>query len=381
MNGGPRMNDLTTATPRTGTAANADHVVDSAAGHARLLDRLLNEAGALPDRLMNLGFHAERRARDVTRETYMRELAFYDRPEFREDKRFLDIPDDAPPLAEVSRRAFGDGEQILFRYPSRYRPRNPDVAERFLAHAANRTGYLFLWRHRDDAGTPPRPLVLCVHGFRMGNPRRAMAMFRVRRLFAMGMDVALFIQPHHWLRADAGWRQNFFVAEDLPLTLENVGQQVHDLHSCFLALRDRGYERIGLIGGSLGGLAVTLHATQSAAPAFVFSVVPAIRVDVHLDPAQARLPFRADEAVRAAAFRALDLVDPSFYAPRLDLAHFGVVYHRGDRINEARATEAWARRWQVQHVTALAGGHWVVFDRKARGAAWYGWLHAHGFCD
>lgn len=344
-------------------------------------DSILNQVGGIPDRLMNLGFLAERRRRRVTLEAYRQELAFYEQPAFRQHKNFFAIPDTAPALTELSRENFLDGQQLLFRYPSRYRPRNPAVTARFMAHTANRDGYLFLWRHsRDAADTPKRPLVLCVHGFRMGNPKRAMAMFRVRKLFALGMDVALFIQPHHWKRAGGGIRQNFFVAEDLPLTLENIGQQVHDLHSSFLALQGMGYGRIGLIGGSLGGLAVTLHATVSDAPAFVFSVVPAIRMDAHLDPARAALPFTVDEELRAASFRALDLVDPSFYAPRLDLDNLAVVYHAGDRINAARATADWIRRWQVPHVTTLAGGHWVVFDRKARGAAWYGWLRDHGFC-
>ena len=214
----------------------------------------------------------------------------------------------------------------------------------------------------------------------MGDPRRAKAMFKVRKLFEMGMDVALFIQPHHWKRADGSIRQNFFNGEDLPLTLENVGQQIHDLHSCFLGLQNMGYQRIGLIGGSLGGLAVTLYATCTSAPAFIFSVVPAIRIDGHLDPARSRLPFKVDEEVRQKTFRALDLIDPSFYRSKMALAHFGVVYHRGDRINDARPTEKWIRDWQMKRVWSLAGGHWVVFDSKLRGQAWYGWLHEHGFC-
>lgn len=342
-------------------------------------DLLVNELGSLPDRLMNIGFRAERRRRAVDADCWREELAFYDQADFRAGKAFFQDPAAAPPLTLLARRPWGgDGEERLYTYPSRYVPRQLSVRPRLFAHTANRTGYLFLWRHHAQA--QPRPLVLCVHGFRMGRPARAMAMFRVQRLYAMGMDVALFIQPHHWRRASPGLRQDFIIGEDLPLTLENFGQQQHDLQSCLLALQDLGYPRIGLVGGSLGGLAVTLLATRTAAPAFVFSVVPAIRLDTHLDPAHARLPFAVDEDMRRAAFRALDLVDPCFYQPRLDLDHLAVVYHKGDRINDAAATAQWVRAWQVRHVTALAGGHWLVLDRKARGAAWYGWLAAHGFC-
>lgn len=345
-----------------------------------MLEALANEIGGIPDRLMNLGFYAERKRREVTRDDYARELAFYSQDEFRAHKRFLQVPETAPALLALGRKDFADGEQLLLRYASGYRPRNPEVAPRFDAHVANRDGYLLLWRHprrRPDAVLPP--LVLCVHGFRMGHPHRAMAMFRIQRLYERGLDVALFIQPHHWKRADSRFAQHFFIGEDVPLTIENVGQQVHDLHASFLALGELGYSRIGLIGGSLGGLAVALHATQSAAPSFGFAVVPAIRVDTHLDPAKSLLPFGKDPEVREQTFRALDVVDPTFYRPRMDLAHFGVVYHKGDRINAAAPTEAWLKQWQLQHVTALAGGHWLVFDNRARGEAWYGWLARHGF--
>lgn len=339
---------------------------------------LLNQVGAIPDRLMALGFRAERKEREVARADYLAELGFYEKLA-RDGGEFFVLPAGAPPLTTMETRPFADGEQVLLRYPSGYRTRNPAVASRFDAHRNNRDGYLLLWRHPRDAGVPPRPLVLCVHGFRMGHPKRAMAMFRIRRLYAMGMDVALFIQPHHWKRASHRVLQHFVNAEDVPLTIENVGQQVHDLHACYLALGAMGYPRIGLIGGSLGGLAVTLYATLSDAPAFVFSVVPAIRFDAWLDPAKSKLPFGGDREVRAHTFRALDVIDPTPRTPRIDLEHLAVVYHTGDKINEAGDTRRWVERWQVRHVTALPGGHWVVFDGKARGKAWYGWLAKYGF--
>lgn len=344
-------------------------------------EAILNQVGAFPDRLINLAFRAESKIRNISRESYLEELEFYQKSLFRGDRKFLTLPQTPPRFSTLSSKPYWGGEEVLLQYPSRYQPRNPLVAPRFLAYSENRSGYLFLWRHSsDEAQARQRPLVLCVHGFRMGKPERAMAMFKVQKLFQMGMDVALFIQPHHWKRASSNFRQQFFNAEDVPLTLENVGQQIHDLHSCYLGLKAMGYARIGMIGGSLGGMAVTLYATLSDDPAFIFAVVPAIRVDVHLDPAKSKLPFRTDEILRTQTFRALDLIDPAFYSCKMDLKHVGVVYHKGDKINDARATEKWIDAWKLQNVTALSGGHWIVFDNKARGKAWYGWLRQHGFC-
>jgi hypothetical protein len=347
-----------------------------------IINAVLNEVGALPDRLMNFAFRAERKTRNTTRQHYLDELMFYEQPKFRDEKAFFVLPDSPPEFDTLSCNPFHDGEALLLKYPSRYQPHNPRVASRFFDHTKNSTGYLWLWRHpRPRPDAPQRPLVLCVHGFRMGHPDRAMAMFKVEKLFMQGMDVALFIQPHHWKRSSSKYRQHFFNAEDVPLTIENVGQQIHDLHSCYLGLQGMGYSRIGLIGGSLGGMAVTLYATLSNAPAFIFSVVPAIRVDTHLDPVKSKLPFAIDDNLRQHTFRALDLIDPTFYSPRMDLQHFAVVYHQGDKINDAQPTRAWAQAWKLPHVTALPGGHWLVFDGKARGRAWYGWLKTHGFCQ
>lgn len=340
---------------------------------------VLNEIGAIPDHLLNLAFLAERKSHDTSYQRYMSELSFYTQPQYLEGKNFLRVPDSAPEFDRQLARNYHGGEEVLFSYPSRYQPANPSVAPRLYSHVENRTGYLWLWRHKRSQGQEAPPLVLCVHGFRMGHPKRAMAMFKIRKLFEMGMDVALFIQPHHWLRASKPLQQYFFVSEDLPLTLENVGQQVHDLHSCYLGLKAMGYNRIGLIGGSLGGLAVTLYSTVSSDPEFIFSVVPAIRVDVHMDPKRSKLPFPVDEKLRQQSFRALDVIDPSTYSCKMDLDKFGVVYHKGDRINDARATESWIQKWGIKHCWALSGGHWVVFDNKARGKAWYGWLQQYGF--
>ena len=345
-----------------------------------VVNQVLNEIGALPDRMMNLAFLAERKPRQMTRDALLEELAFYQQPQFREDKQFFVLPDSPPLMSTLKRDAIVDGTVSLLRYPSRYQPQNAKVSPRFYCHQANRSGYLWLWQHnKTSADAEPRPLVLCVHGFRMGHPKRAKAMFKIDKLYQKGMDVALFIQPHHWKRASSPVKQYFFNAEDIPLTIENVGQQIHDLHSCYLTLDAMGYPRIGLIGGSLGGLAVGLYATQTTAPAFIFSVVPAVRMDGHLDPARARLPFKVDDLVRFSTFRALDIIDPTFYQPRYPLDRFAVVFHQGDKINDAKWTREWVAQWNLQNVTALPGGHWWVFDGKARGKTWYQWLEKNGF--
>lgn len=341
-----------------------------------MLETAQNLLGAIPDRMMRIGFSLERKKSDIGYEQTSRELSFYTRHCFRHEKQFFQLPDTPPEFEELEHRDYHGGSETLLKYPSRYQPQNPNIRKRFFAHERNQNGYLFVWRHDENNS---RPLVFCVHGFRMGHPKRAKAMFKVRKLFEMGMDVALFIQPHHWKRAENSLVQHFINAEDVPLTIETIGQQIHDLHSCYLGLQQLGYDRIGLIGGSLGGMAVALYATLTTDPEFIFSVVPAIRFDHYLDPKNARFTFKVDLALQQLTQQALDLIDPSFYEPLFDRDKIGLVYHTGDLINDASDTRHWVAKWELKNVTALAGGHWLVFDSKARGRAWYDWLKVHKF--
>lgn len=345
-----------------------------------MLGRLQNRIGGLPDLLLRDGLLLDGRRNRLTREAYRERLSFYADASLRENRRFFKgLPTGAPARTIVAERPFHGGEELLFRYPSAYTAVNPALRDEVSAFRQNRDGYLFLWRH--DARRP-RPVVLCVHGFQMGEPRRAMNLFRVSKLFRAGLDVALFVQPHHWRRAEHPrnpFAQNFINPHDVPLTIEALGQAVWDLRSACRLLEDLGYADIGLIGASLGGYVSALYAALDASPAFVFVAVPALRLDRTLQPRAHKLGFRVDERLRRLTREALRVVAAAEYAPRIPVENIGVVYHAGDRITDVEYTREWVARWRIPNVTALNGGHWAVFDGKARGRAWYAWLNRFGF--
>lgn len=345
-----------------------------------MLARLQNRIGGLPDLLLRDGLLVDGKRNRLPRDAYLKRLSFYADERLRRDRSFFAaLPGEAPERAVVSERAFLGGEELLLRYPSAYEALNPAMRDAVAAYARNRDGYLFLWRH--DARRP-RPLVLCVHGFQMGEPRQAMNLFRVAKLFGAGLDVALFIQPHHWRRSDHPrnpFGQTFINPHDVPLTIEALGQAVCDLRSAYLLLEDLGYARIGLIGASLGGYVNALYAAAGPAPAFVFAAVPALRLDRTLAPRAHKLGFRIDGELRRTTREALRVAAPAEYMPRMSVGDIGVVYHAGDKIADVGYTREWVARWNIQNVTVLDGGHWAVFDGKARGRAWYAWLDRYGF--
>lgn len=345
-----------------------------------MLAALKNAIGAAPDLLLRDGLFLNGKRNRLGRDAYLSRLDFYlDDRHLRNRRFFGKVPRNAPEHRVEERRPCTGGEELLFRFPSSYQPFNPAMVAEVAAFKRNRDGYLLLRRHEERR---PRSLVLCVHGFQMGEPARAKRLFRMQRLFDLGLDVGLFIQPHHWKRADHPqnpFAQMFINPHDVPLTIEALGQAVHDLRSTYLLLEALGYERIALVGASLGGYVCALHAVCDGSPDFAFVAVPALRLDHALTPRRLKLGFRIDEEVRSKTSQALQLVAPANYKPTMSVDDIGVVYHEGDRIADAAYTREWIERWRIPHRTALKGGHWAVFDRKARGRAWYAWLKRYDY--
>jgi pimeloyl-ACP methyl ester carboxylesterase len=312
-----------------------------------------------------------------TRGEYLEQLAFYASEKWSPQKRpFLKLPDTPPPIQISPPGAVSAGGFETVKYPSRYEVANPALADKYCRNTANLDAYLALWRRSPDSR---RPLVLCIHGFLMGQPRRAERMFRIKSLLARGLDVALYIQPFHWKRAARNRRPLFPNPNDVPLTIETFAQNIHDLHAAVLLLRKLGYEKIGAIGASLGGYSAALYAAAGPAVDFIFTVVPAIDLSAFLQPRSGGFSFKIDELVRSQTRRALEVVSPLTYFPRYDVSKIAVVMHGGDKLCDPRFTRQWVERWKIPNFVEVAGGHWLYFDHRVRGKTWYGWLERMGF--
>jgi pimeloyl-ACP methyl ester carboxylesterase len=214
----------------------------------------------------------------------------------------------------------------------------------------------------------------------MGGPKKARRMFKINRLFQLGLDVALHTLPGHWRRSDDSRAQRLLDPADLPLTVERQAQNLHDLHSAQLLLRQIGYENIGIIGASMGGFTAALYATQvTSGPDFMFLVVPAVALRRYLQPRPARFGFPIDSALVRATERAQELCSPLYLTPRFDVGRIRVVAHAGDRICESRDTKRWIENWGIKDYIEVVGGHWLYLDRRARGEAWYRLLRERGY--
>jgi len=346
-------------------------------------ERILDMAGGVVDWLLlsvprvAAPFRAKRK---ISREEYERQVDFYidcgyaDRPE-----NFLTFPASTPASSIIERRPYHDGECQLVRYESGYVAKNPLLRERYGSYDANRYGYLVRWTHGDGR----RKTVLCHHGYMLGEPRQANRMFRVGRLFSGGLDVALFIAPFHWKRSAGPLSQRgiYLQPDDVAMTCECVGQNMHDLYGAFRILLDMGAPEIGLIGASLGGYNTALFISLTDIASFGAMMVPAVNFSLPLGPDTARLPFAVDGRFREKIRRVWELHSPLNFRPRLPVEKILVVASRGDLVCPFGYVRELCERWGVRNRHFLTGGHWLIFNREERGRAWYAFLRERGFLE
>ncbi|MBP7582994.1 MAG: hypothetical protein KBA61_03100 [Spirochaetes bacterium] len=340
-----------------------------------------DNAGSLVDRVfLSIPKLARpfRPVRKITRAEYEREIDFYidegyaDRP-----ASFFTFPSRTPEYSIIDRRPYHGGESQLIRYASGYTAKNPLIRDKYASYEANRSGYLVRWTHGDG----PRKTVLCHHGYMLGEPRQARKMFRVKKLFSEGLDVALFIAPFHWKRGTGTLSQRgiYLQPDDPAMTCECVGQAMHDLFGAFCILKDLGSPETGLIGASLGGYNTALFIGLSDVAAFGAMMVPAVNFSKPLGPGTARLPFRVDDVLREKIRRVWELHSPLNLMPKLPQEKLLVVASRGDRVCPFEYVEALCEKWGIINRHFLYGGHWLVFDGAERGRAWYSFLRERGF--
>ena len=339
--------------------------------------KLMNKIGGIPDLLASTIPNFVLRKNTLRREQYIKQLEFYYPKDWpAEEKPFLYIPKDAPVGETIKVKDDSGCKLHIIKYPSRYVPRHPHVTKKYESFQHNKYGYLHLWRHSPQNF---HPLVFCIHGFQMGSPARSRRLFKIKKLLSMGVDVALYTLPFHWKREEKAARHFFLNPNDIPLTLESFAQNIHDLHSAILLLREMGCEKVGAIGASLGGYTGALYATQAAPLDFIFTAVPAIDLWDYLKPKSGGFAFEVDESIIDATRKALQVISPLHYPPKFDVKNISVVLHGGDRICRPQYIRSWIEKWGIENVVEVAGGHWLYLDRRIRGATWYGLLAAKGY--
>lgn len=321
-----------------------------------------------------------RPVRKISREDYEKQVNYYfDSGYIDNPASFFTLPDKAPEFRITERKPYYDGECQLISYESGYVTRNPHIREYYNSFEANRTGYIVRWTHGDGK----RKTVVCHHGYMLGEPDQAEKMFGVKTLFRQGVDVALFIAPFHWKRSTGLWKQRgiYLQPDDVVMTSECIGQTQHDLYAAFLILQKTGTADIGIIGASLGGYNTALFSCLSREASFAAMMVPAMNFSKPFGPDKARLPFSVDEEFSRRIKMVWEMHNPIHFMPKVPADKMLVVASLGDKICPFEYVQPLCDKWGIENRRFIAGGHWLIFDRSARGRAWYDLLARTRFVD
>ena len=316
--------------------------------------------------------------RNISRSDYEKQVDFYvDQGYVDQPAGFFTLPDHCPEFRIVEDTPYADGRYQVITYPSVYQVKNPLIKDRYDSFTNNRTGYLVRWVHP----VPPKKTVLCLHGYMLGEPAQAHAMFHVRKLYDMGLDVALHITPFHWRRAPSSplLRGIFLQTDDVSMTCEAMGQSMTDLHTSLRVLQSLDAGSVGLIGASLGGYNASLYSCLSDDHAFAAMMVPAVNFSKPYGPAFAKLPFQVNPGFMKKIVGVWELHSPLNHSPKLSTDHMLFVASRGDRLCPFEYLLALQKKWGFTRTRYMTGGHWLIFNEKVRGKAWYNFLGDMGF--
>jgi hypothetical protein len=268
----------------------------------------------------------------------------------------------APPALAAARleraRTRGiDYEHLSFE--SGYEPREQEPGrERWLARAANRTAHAWVLRQPG----PPRPWLVCIHGYQMGWPLIDLLAFQPEVFQrALGLNLLVPTLPLHGHRKAGRRSGDHFLSGDPIDTLHAEAQAMWDLRRLLRWLREeQAATQIGVLGFSLGGYNAALLASLDEGLACAIAGIPVtdfVRAyyrhlpPLHLASAQR---FGLDEgAVRDV----LRLVSPLALEPQIPRERrflFGGVADRLVPPDQVR--DLW-RHWDQPQIAWYPGAH------------------------
>jgi hypothetical protein len=298
---------------------------------------------------------------NALRQRLIRARDFYGNPDFiAHPDRFF-----APPAslrAQLRRRhALRGGEVVEVSYETDFVPVFPEARS---TPGADRAGVARWWRHH----RPGHPAMLCVHGYGGGHLWLERLAFDAGRFYRAGLDVVLYVLPHHGLRGPHGpFQSGAFFDIDLVRTNETFAQAIYELRALLRYLRASGTGPVGAFGMSLGGYVTALLATIESELAFAVPMIPlASLVDMMWgqgadDP---RLALAIEHGWTLELLQDVSRVHaPLVRQPLVPSERRLIIAALGDGICPPAQADALWRHWGKPRIHWYPGGHLAQFRR------------------
>jgi pimeloyl-ACP methyl ester carboxylesterase len=250
------------------------------------------------------------------------------------------------------------------------------LRDKYLRAEANRIAHARWYRH-----DTPRPAVVILHGYMVGEYAIEERMWPVQKLFDSGVDVLLTVLPFHGPRRSAsrGYLPPAFPSADPRFTIEGMRQLVFDHRALFDYLTRMGTPKLGVMGISLGGYGASLLATLDARlRAGVFFIpLSAIEEFAHT---HGRFIGNHEEQrqQREAMERAHRAVSPLARPALIRGEQVVIINGQADAITGLRHTDPLVKHFDAE-VHHFIGGHLLHFGRAHAFQAMWRLLEREGF--
>lgn len=259
-----------------------------------------------------------------------------------------------------SARIYGqDYERLAF--DSGYEaPRELPGAATWMSHLPNHRASASMLRHEG----PPRPWLICIHGYRMGMPWLDFSLFAPKLLHhRYGLNVLMPLLPLHGTRRIGPRSGDQFLDGDLLDLLFAESQALWDLRRWLAWLRaNEPNPRIGLYGISLGGYNTALLSAYEDGLDFAVAGIPVVDLAAALwryIPPQHRRYFAGNGLDENRYREILRAVSPLRVLPKIPRERLHVFAATGDRLVPATHALALARHWE-RPVNWYQGSHLSV---------------------
>jgi pimeloyl-ACP methyl ester carboxylesterase len=252
------------------------------------------------------------------------------------------------------------------------------LRDKYFRADANRVGHARWYRH---LGGKPRPAVVILHGYMVGEYAIEERMWPVQKLFDSGVDVLLSVLPFHGPRRSRsrGYLPPAFPSADPRFTIEGMRQLVFDHRALFDYLTRLGTPSLGVMGISLGGYGASLLCTLDPrlSAGLFFIPLSAIEEFAHMHGrliGSAREQAEQREALRLAHLPVSPLARPSL----LRSDQVVVINGEADAITGRAHTDPLVAHFAAE-VHHFVGGHLIHYGRGRAFEAMWRLLGRQGF--
>lgn len=268
----------------------------------------------------------------------------------------------APPLPRTLPIVQREEQGIRFeelRFESGYAPWLGEPGrDRWLAYEENWHARVRLYRHR---GGEERPWIVCIPGYRMGDPLVDHVGFRVRWLHEeLGFNVAVPVMPFHGPRRRGRRGGDGYLTGDFLDTLHAQAQAIWDVRRLLRWLEDEGATRIAIYGLSLGGHTAAMVSALEPGLECVVAGIPAVDL---ADLVHANLPAPLAWLTRQVGFpweevdTLLRVVSPLEIAPAIARERCFIFAAEADGLAPpSHARDLW-EHWGQPAIAWYPGGH------------------------